>query len=623
VTTHDVSRRRLLQGMAALAGATAGLSACTSPARSGAPALPRRASNGGGLNAYVMGLHLHASTSEGTGSVRSHLAQAAATGFDVAWFTEHDWRRRRLLYRPSFSFDDAAVHGGTWTLPALPVQGSADRDSGGQVVAAPVSPNDPSPTARSLRLRVTGTAATPAVVGNRISSEHTSRGNYRSRIAGRTLSIDVLPSATGPDAWGEVACQLSHHPGAGDRPTGICSLVYRLRTDVRARAVSREGTTGFVDVPVTAGRWQTVALDLTADVGRVWRDVEPRDNSLSDIRLSAVSRNRAPAELFFGYLRFDEQTGYDAVGVEHDLMAAYADEVPDVLGLVGTEISLGPHLNQFGGPQDPYPYGSVPMLAGPTGDIRTSVVDFIHAQGGLASINHPSRPTDYPAETTTAQAIAHSLLTIGAGGADLLEVGYGHGGTSTLPDHLAVWDTLSRNGLFITGNGVSDDHSGEDWATQPNRFYTAAWSSARTEPALMGALAQGRAYVGYLGAFGGTIDMSIDDVPMGAVSVRARRSATLRLGVTGLPAGGAVQVVRGDVDYAGRATPEPGTRVLTSRGAADLSSNREYTLDSAADCFVRLQVVDAAGTIVAFGQPTWLLTTPPPHGVPAPRRTTA
>jgi hypothetical protein len=622
VTPRDLSRRRLLQGMAALAGAGAGLAACSTPLRSGT-ALPRRTPNAGGLNAYVMGLHLHASTSEGTGSVRSHLAQAAATGFDVAWFTEHDWRRRRLLYRPSFSFDDEAVHGGTWTLPALPVGGSADRDSGGQLVPAPVSPNDSSPRAGSLRLRVTGTSAGVASVGNRISSEHTSRANYRSRIAGRTVSIDVLPSSAGPDAWGEVAFQLSHHPGAGDRPAGICSLVYRLRTDVRARAVSRDGTTGIVDVPVTSGRWQTVTFDLTGDVGRVWRDVDPRDNSLSDIRLSALSRNRAPAELFFGYLRFDELAGYDAVGVEHDLLAAYAGEVPDVLGLVGTEISLGPHLNQFGGPQDPYPYGDVPTLGGPPGDIRASVVAFVHAQGGLASINHPSRPTDYPAETTTAQAIAHDLLTIGAGGADLLEVGYGHGGTTTLPDHLAVWDTLSRNAVFLTGNGVSDDHSGEDWATQPNRFYTAAWSGARTEPALLGALAGGRAYVGYLGSFGGTIDMSIDDVPMGAVSVHARRSRTLRIDVTGLPPGGAVQVVRGDVDYAGRATPEPGTRVLTSRGAVDLSSSREYALDTADECFLRLQVVDATGAIVAFGQPSWLLSAPPAHGVPAPRRTTA
>jgi hypothetical protein len=474
-----------------------------------------------------------------------------------------------------------------------------------------------------LRLRVTGTSSAPAVVGNRISSEHTSRANYRSRIAGRTVSLDVLPTAAGPDAWAEVQFVLSHHPGAGDRPAGIVSLVYRLRTDVSTRAVHRDGSTGVVDVPVVRDRWQTLTFDLTGDAGRAWADIDPRDNSLNDIRLTAVSRNRAPADLFLGYLRFDEQTGYDAVGVEHELLAAYADQVPDVLGLVGTEISLGPHLNQFGGPQDPYDYGTVPTLGGPSGDIRRSVVDFVHAQGGLASINHPSRPGDYPAEVTTAQAIAHDLLSIGAGGADLLEVGYGHGGTATLPDHLAVWDTLSRNALFLTGNGVSDDHSGEDWATQPNRFYTAAWSTAKSERPLLGALAAGSAYVGYLGSFGGTIDMSIDGAPMGTVSVRPRPTRTLRIDVTGLPTGGAVQVVRGDVDLAGPATPTPNTRVLSSRGAGDLASSRTFPVDTGDGCFVRLQVVDAGGAIVAFGQPTWLLTAPPSHGVPAARQTAA
>ena len=40
-----------------------------------------------------------------------------------------------------------------------------------------------------------------------------------------------------------------------------------------------------------------------------------------------------------------------------------------------------------------------------------------------------------------------------------------------------MWDALSRNGLFVTGNGVSDDHSGQGWAEQPNRYYTATWAA--------------------------------------------------------------------------------------------------------------------------------------------------
>ena len=99
---HGLSRRRVLQGLVALAGLSATLSACTAGRGTGAGAaspLPARPANVAGLHAYVLGMHLHASTSEGVGSMRSQLAQAAANGFDVAWFTEHDWRRRRLLFR--------------------------------------------------------------------------------------------------------------------------------------------------------------------------------------------------------------------------------------------------------------------------------------------------------------------------------------------------------------------------------------------------------------------------------------------------------------------------------------------------------------------------------------------
>jgi hypothetical protein len=330
-----------------------------------------------------------------------------------------------------------------------------------------------------------------------------------------------------------------------------------------------------------------------------------------------VSRNRATAEFFFGLLRIEEAQ-VDALGVELELMEAYADEEPGVLGLVGTEYSGGPHINQYGGPQLPYNYGSVDRIGESTGEIRRSVVDFIHRQGGLASINHPLLPVQ-SWTGWTAPSVARNLLGIRAGGADILEVGYG--GPGQLPAHLAVWDTLGRNGLFLTGNGVTDDHTGQDWATQEGRFYTSAWTPGLTETGLLDALSRGRAFVGYLGSFGGTIDMTLDDdVPMGAVSVAPRTSRTLRIDVTGLPEGGAVEVVRGVVDYAGTSDPNPNTAVVVRLGASDLAARSEQPIDTGEDCFLRLQVVDATGGVVAFGQPIWALKTPPDGGIPRQRQ---
>jgi hypothetical protein len=563
-------------------------------------------------------MHLHASASEGVGTMRSHLAQAAANGFDVAWFTEHDDLRRAMLRRSSYHFlpEDVAL-GGSWRLPALTSLGSLRTGSGGQLVSNPTSPNDRASAKGSLRLTAIGKSDDLATVGHRIDTESASRQNLRGRILGRTVLLDVLPTSTGPDSWGQVRVSLSYHPSSGNRPAGIVSLLYRFRSDVTDRGVSQNGTTGIVDVPVSNGRWQTVTLNLSRDVHAIWPDMQSSDNSLHELEFHALSRRRAPAELFFSFLRFDEAR-FDGVGVEQQLIAAYADQEPDVLGLIGTEYSLGPHVNGYGGEQRSYDYGRVDDIAHRTGEIRGSLVDFIHRHGGLASINHPFLPSE-PWTATTPAGVAHDLLSIGAGGADILEVGFGP--RFWLAAHFAVWDTMSRNGLFLTGNGASDDHTGQTWATNEGRYYTSAWARTLSERSLVSALASGRTFVGYLGSFGGTIDMTLDDLtPMGAVSVDPATSRGLRVDVTGVPVGGAVEVVRGDVDFAGLRDPNPNTAVVTTLGSSDLAARREVAINTTDDCFVRLQVIDGTGGVVAFGQPIWTLKATPPKGVPPSRR---
>ncbi len=550
--------------------------------------------------------------------MRSHLSEATIHGFDVAWFTEHDWRRRRLLYRPSYSFvPHEEVVGGIWELVRLEDVGLVALGSGGRQVSSPVSPNDPTTPKASLHLMAASQDDGWAAVRYRVKSEGGSRANYRARIAGRTVSVDVLPIGLDSDAWGEVVFTLSHHPAGGSRPAGVCRLRYRLRTDLSAPALATAETTGIIDVPVTGDKWLSIRFDLTADAARAWPDIDPRDNSLHDIEFQLASRRRTPAEMCVGFLRFDEVAGYDAVGVEEALVSRYTSAVPDVLGLVGTEISLGPHVNQFGGTQRPYDYGDVRSLKDKPGDeIVPLVVDFIHASGGLASINHPS--AQGTATTTAAQAIALNLLAVQAGGADILEVGYG--APAGLVDHLAVWDTLSRNAVFLTGNGASDDHSGQNWADQPSRYYTGVWTGMLSEDDLLAGLARGRVFVGYLGSFSGSIDMTVDyGVPMGAVAVSTRNSRTLHIDVTNLPPRGAVQVVRGDVDFAGTSDPNPNASVLRTLGARDLSRSSTLAIDTSENCFHRLQVVDSAGNVVAFGQPTWTMRKTPTGGIPPPR----
>jgi hypothetical protein len=610
---RDLSRRRLLQGAVALA-ALAGLGG---RGRAAAATLPPRAQNAAGLSAYAMAMHLHASASEGAGSVRSQLAQAALHGFDVAWFADHDWRRHRLLFRRTYSFTaNEEQFGGTWNVPKMANTGSLAAGAGGVLVTTPTSPNDPVTRKGSLRLRATSTGTAQASVRNRISAEGSSRANFRARIAGRTLAVDVLPSKSGLNSWGEVLLRLSHHPGSGTRPTGVLSLLYRLRSDITAVARSSSGLTGIVDVPVRNGVWQTVTFEPTTDVALIWPDLDARDNSLNEIEFHGVSRRRAAAEHFFGYLRFQEQSGHDPLGVDPELFARYAAVVPGVLALNGTEISLAQHMNQYGGPQTPFDYGPVTSLRTDLGDLRTRIAEHVHALGGVVSINHPFKAGDTGGNGTP-ETVAAGLLAIGAGGADLIETGYANKQGGNLAQHIAVWDTLSRNGLFLTGNGASDDHSGQNWAGQANRFYSAAWAPARDEPTLVEALGAGRCYVGLLGSFGGTIDMTLDGtVPMGAVVVGGPVDRTLRLEVTGIPTGGAVQLLRGDVDYAGTPTPVPNTAVVATLTAEQLAASPDISLPADDDGFVRAQVVTSSGAVVGFGQPIWMLSAAPATGVP-------
>ena len=300
---------------------------------------------------------------------------------------------------------------------------------------------------------------------------------------------------------------------------------------------------------------------------------------------------RPRRSLFFGFLRFEESR-YDALGVEQELLDAYADEEPDVLGLIGTELSVGPHMNQYGGAQvalsvRPGRFPGVPGRGDPPPDRR------LHPPPGRPGLDQPPVPLRRPAD---GGASGRGPLPADDRGRRRGHPGGGLRQPSLLADHVAVWDTLARNGLFLTANGASDDHSGEVWARQEGRFYTGTWAAGLTERNLLDALARGRAYVGYLGSFRGTIDMTLDSVvPMGAVSIGPQTSRDLRIDVTDLPDGGAVQVLRGVVDYAGTGDPNPNVAVVTRLGARDLSSSSDVAIDTGEDCFVRLQVIDRHG----------------------------
>jgi hypothetical protein len=155
-----------------------------------------------------------------------------------------------------------------------------------------------------------------------------------------------------------------------------------------------------------------------------------------------------------------------------------------------------------------------------------------------------------------------------------------------------------------------------------NGFLTGLWTPSMAEADLVRALAAGRAFTyDPRQAPGLDVDTLVDGaVPMGGASLSSAGSRTVAIGVTDLPDGAVVELVRGPVDLTGQ---DPGTTVVASFARAAFGATGtgtvQATVSTTTACFVRPQV-RRNGTLVATGNPTWLLRNLPPGGIPAPRQ---
>jgi hypothetical protein len=635
---HGVTRRQVLYGAGALAAAAALPSASRPsaprrlPLRSAArPATPE------GLQAYSMAMHIHSSFSEKTGSMDAQLFQATANSVDVLWWSDHAERMYGWYYRDVVHFTSltreagAPGQGGAWHWQ-VHRSGTLSSASGGGIVTRPITPNDPDPHGS---LEVTAEALAGTARYGFFADAQPADWNYRDNLAGQSLSIDVLPGPGWSSGYLEIAIASSRHPASAGRPAGDYALSYRIVPDTgRPGTRSASGLTGIITVPVQAygQTWTTVRLDPAADIAALWPDLDYRDFALFGLTLSAVSTGDRVSG-YFGYLRFNRtMSGGELFTQQRAMMDALAPQYPAVTQLQGTEISWPvPHVNWFGNAA--IPDYSVVTPQGYPAWVADTVIPQIHAAGGLASYNHPYGTSLIAARPQARQdalltQIATDLLQNAAIGTDILEVGYPLRSGVDLAHHLALWDVMSRNGIFLTGSGTSDDHLGQDWAGEVNNWTTSAWAASEREADLLAALAAGQVWCGSLTSFptstGAALNVTVDGTcPMGSVSLSGLPSRQLAVTATSIPMNGSVQVLQGAVDYAGTANPAPDTAVIgayTDAEMADSGGQRMLAVDTSAESFVRTVVLDSAGEVVAASNPLWMLRQPPPNGIPGPRQ---
>ena len=622
---RELSRRKFLAYSASLAAVAVGFPewprtvfAARSPFADSTGTLP-----------ISMAMHIHSSFSEQYGSMEGHLLQAQQNAVDVIWWTDHDYRMSGTGYRKTVHFTSltaekpASGEGGVWQWQLTRTGPLNSQHSTGGIVTSSSSPLDPV-IGGSLAVSAQSTTQSPATLGFYAQSQ-SSDWNYHCSLIGQTLSIEVLPVSIGATAYLEFRVTSSYHPARSNRPAGQYVVSYRFGGAGAPGTRSVSGLAGVVNVPVTPGQWNSIVLSPAADIAALWPDMDARDFGFFGLNLNAVSTGGA-ASGNFDYLRFSRSSGDVQLQAQQELEVGFAPSYPQVGQYQGLEVSLAlPHINWYGSGVAVTDYGTVKASQYPA-FLQSTVIPEIHAAGGLVSFNHP-----YGVQTLTAlpqatqnqrmSSLASAMLQNGALSADILEVGYPLRSGIDLAHHVGLWDVCSRNALFLTGNGVSDDHVGTDWLRQGNNWITSAWAASTGEADLLSALTAGRAWCASILSYRGGLDLLVDGTcPMGSASVSSLSTRQLTVSASDLPANSTVQVVQGVVDYAGTAAPTPNAVVIASYTAADLAGGSvTLPVDCTVSSFVRTQVVGSTGTVVALSNPAWLLREIPPKGIPSPR----
>ncbi len=600
---------------------------------------PARPVSAGGLSAYSMAMHVHSSFSEQDGSMDSQLFQATKNSVDVLWWTDHDTRMDGIGYRQVVHFTSLTKESGgpgqgrpwDWTKVTSGPLGS---QSTGGIVQSPSSPSDPV-AGGSMQLMAKSTTGAPATFGF-YAQTHQASWNYRDNLNGQSLTIDVLPAGGWQAGYLELLIVSSYHEAIGGRPAGGYQLSYRFVRGGTARRTAN-GLSGVIIVPVTPNSgsdpWGTMTINPAEDIAALWPDMDYRDFGLYELTLSAVSTGDL-VEGYFDYLRFNRSIGGEAFFKQQsDMAAVLATRYRSVVQQQGLEVSLAlPHVNWFGKSVSIPDYGSTKGRREYGAYLAQNLIPKVHASGGLISYNHPFGYGDIPELPQSQQdamlvQTANGMLPTSSApaalGADLLEVGYALRQGMDLAHHVALWDIMSRNALFLTGNGTNDDHFGQNWLGPMNNWFSSVWAPGASVGELLAALAAGRAWCASLSRYRGSLDLLVDgSVPMGSVSVSTVTSRKLAASATAIPAQGSLQILQGTVDYAGAADLSANTKVIGSYSASQLTGGSvTQRIDTGKNSFVRTQVLDSAGTVVGLSNPVWLLRAAPPGGIPAPRQT--
>jgi hypothetical protein len=551
-------------------------------------------------------MHVHGSWDEGQGSWESQFAQADALGLRVLYMSTHDYRAEAYNYLPSLvgvTFDPGFKSGSLAQFAAS--------NSGGTV-----------------RVMAQSSTSSPASYGVPLQAKPLAANRLRTSIAGQVLTLAFAKVQIGSGGTYEVVVTLSNHPAHGSHRVGQYSLRYRFGgTAAPRKFLDASGIVGIVSNP-TPSPGQRFTFDLTSDVAALWPDLVAFDNTFFMLAFVATSPAQAVVVDVSVTMQFARSMNDPSIltALHQQLIANYGPRHPGLTAYPTVEVSrFDPlHVIAFGTPQT-WPDQSA-ITKSTVNEAYTKIADAIHAQHGLMSMNHPFGPNDGPAFSPAGMEAARAATYTGLNGvavdhADILEVGYTLRGSVNTLTHLALLDTFVRNGYFLTGTGVNDDHGGVNWPNLSNGFVTGIWATSAAQADLVIALAGGRVFTYHPQRWATCqLDTMLEDgTRMGQASLSTKLTRTLSIFAPGLPQTASVQVVVGPVDKGGN---KPGSSVVATLNGSRFTGVGvvPVPLSISGPCYVRVQAVLTNGQVAGISNPTWMFPKPPTVTIPPARR---
>lgn len=590
---------------------------------------------------YSLALHMHASMSEQSGSIEWHTHKADSIGVDIIWWTEHDWRLTNFRHMNKYTFEEATWNSEEhrWVEPDDAFGGEdrywdADSTAVSPLVTSVVD-SLADEGSKSLRMEIEGEEGSKGfTVGTLLQNTSELQNKYslakKVKISFAVLAEELDPATT----KFIVEAELSDHP------EGMHFLRYV------AGSLEDESADAF-PLSIQPGEWTTITLDLTQDAITRFSTgpqdaIRAEDDNFNFLRIGVAAKDGARAVVFFDDYKIlpDPAMVGDAMLDRARRMGEfYEASVPSVKHLFGTEISkfkAQPHLNGYAPNLHLVDYGDHVWQ-----DSLYYAIDQIHAQNGAVSLNHvfgPKFEADIP-ETPQQKAgrilwIKKNQIRSRAMGIDILEVGYRKRGGMDLADHFDLWDALSGNGIFMTGNGVTDSHGrgmhnligwgpSEEGLPTTNNFCTWLYTEEFSEAGFVRAMKSGRAYFGDPYRFDGTVDIhTTDGFRMGQAVVTDRPEHEVVVEVTGAPAGAQVRVKQCEM----RDPPSELYVVanvlrdeILDAEVVDGAFTDSLLVDMSMPSFLRVEVRDAEGKELVFSNPIFFVHEVPSGGVPANR----